>query len=91
MHPRARLEYRPQRLDRGLRSRKSDSESRAALGSPELAEDPRFQNNRTRLEYRDDLTEIIEQWMSAFETDEEVVAILEQHRVPCGPVVEPVN
>ncbi len=63
----------------------------AALGSPELAEDPRFQNNRTRLEYRDDLTEIIEQWMSAFETDEEVVAILEQHRVPCGPVVEPVK
>ena len=63
----------------------------AALGSPELAEDPRFQNNRTRLEYRDDLTEIIEQWMSTFGTDEEVVAILEQHRVPCGPVVEPVK
>ncbi len=48
-------------------------------------------NNRTRLEYRDDLTEIIEQWMSTFGTDEEVVAILEQHRVPCGPVVEPVK
>ena len=63
----------------------------AALGSPELAEDPRFQNNRTRLEYRDDLTEIIEQWMSTFGTDEEVVAILEQHRVPCGPVVEPLK
>ena len=63
----------------------------AALGTPELADDLRFQNNRTRLEYRDDLTEIIEQWMSTFETDEEVVALLEQHRVPCGPVVEPVK
>tara|TARA_Y100000588_G_scaffold305825_1_gene329294 strand:- start:55 stop:822 length:768 start_codon:yes stop_codon:yes gene_type:complete len=63
----------------------------AALGTPELADDLRFQNNRTRLEYRDDLTEIIEQWMSTFETDEEIVALLEQHRVPCGPVVEPVK
>jgi crotonobetainyl-CoA:carnitine CoA-transferase CaiB-like acyl-CoA transferase len=63
----------------------------AALGRPELAEDPRFQNNRTRLEHRDALTDIIENWMSTFDNDEAVVAVLEQHRVPCGPVVEPVK
>ena len=63
----------------------------AALGRPELAEDPRFLNNRTRLEHRDALTEIIENWMKTFENDEDVVAVLEQHRVPCGPVVEPVK
>ena len=63
----------------------------AALGRPELSEDPRFLNNRTRLEHRDALTEIIENWMKTFENDEDVVAVLEQHRVPCGPVVEPVK
>ena len=63
----------------------------AALGRPELAEDPRFLNNRTRLEHRDALTDIIENWMKTFDDDEDVVAVLEQHRVPCGPVVEPVK
>ena len=63
----------------------------AALGRPELAEDPRFLNNRTRLEHRDALTDIIENWMRTFDDDEGVVAVLEQHRVPCGPVVEPVK
>lgn len=63
----------------------------AALGRPELAEDPRFLNNRTRLEHRDALTDIIESWMKTFDDDEGVVAVLEQHRVPCGPVVEPVK
>ena len=63
----------------------------AALGRPELAEDPRFLNNRTRLEHRDALTDIIENWMKTFDDDEGVVAVLEQHRVPCGPVVEPVK
>tara|TARA_A100000164_G_C21823615_1_gene731668 strand:- start:303 stop:1163 length:861 start_codon:yes stop_codon:yes gene_type:complete len=63
----------------------------AALGQPNLGDDPRFLNNRTRLENRDALTEIIEIWMSSFESDEDVIAVLEQHRVPCGPVVEPVK
>ena len=63
----------------------------AALGRPELAEDPRFLNTRTRLEHRDALTDIIENWMKTFDNDEDVVAVLEQHRVPCGPVVEPVK
>ena len=63
----------------------------AALGQPNLGDDPRFLYNRTRLENRDALTEIIEIWMSSFESDEDVVAVLEQHRVPCGPVVEPVK
>ena len=63
----------------------------AALGQPNLGDDARFLNNRTRLENRDALTEIIEIWMSSFESDEDVIAVLEQHRVPCGPVVEPVK
>jgi crotonobetainyl-CoA:carnitine CoA-transferase CaiB-like acyl-CoA transferase len=63
----------------------------AALEMPELADDPRFTNNRTRLEHRDALTKIIEDWMAAFDKDQDVVSALERHRVPCGPVVEPVK
>ena len=60
-----------------------------ALGSPELADDPRFTTNDTRIEHRDALTEIIESWMSTFATNDEVLTTFEQHRVPCGPVISP--
>tara|TARA_B100001179_G_C18592818_1_gene405548 strand:+ start:88 stop:1089 length:1002 start_codon:yes stop_codon:yes gene_type:complete len=63
----------------------------AALDMPELADDPRFANNRTRLEHRDALTAILEDWMTTFDNDQDVISKLEQHRVPCGPVVEPVK
>jgi CoA:oxalate CoA-transferase len=63
----------------------------AAMGRPELADDPRFKNNQGRLDHRDDLTELIEEWMATFETDDEVVAHLEAHRVPCGPVLSPAD
>jgi len=39
-----------------------------ALGQPELADDERFATNEARMENRDALTAIIEQWMSGFRT-----------------------
>jgi crotonobetainyl-CoA:carnitine CoA-transferase CaiB-like acyl-CoA transferase len=63
----------------------------AAMGRPELAEDPRFATNDARLAHRDELTAIIEAWMAGFDTDAEVVAALEAHRVPCGPVLSPAD
>ncbi|MDH3754291.1 MAG: CoA transferase [Acidimicrobiia bacterium] len=61
----------------------------AAIGRPELAEDPRFSTNPNRIEHRVALTQIIESWMSAFATDAEVLAALEAERVPCGPALSP--
>ena len=60
-----------------------------AIGRPDLAEDPRFVNNATRLEHVDEFVEVVESWMATFATDDEVIAALEAERVPCGPVLDP--
>ncbi len=61
----------------------------ASMGRPELAEDPRFENGLGRIQNRDALTAEIEEWMAGFATDAEVLEVLESHRVPCAPVVDP--
>jgi CoA:oxalate CoA-transferase len=63
----------------------------AAMGRPELAEHPHFRSNGARLEHRDELSALIEAWMATFATDDEVIAALERHRVPCGPVLSPAD
>jgi crotonobetainyl-CoA:carnitine CoA-transferase CaiB-like acyl-CoA transferase len=60
-----------------------------AMGRPELAEDPRFGPALARLEHRDALTAEIEEWMQSFATDADVLAVLEDNRVPCSPVLDP--
>ncbi|MDG2114685.1 MAG: CoA transferase [Actinomycetota bacterium] len=60
-----------------------------AMGDPTLADDPRFATLADRIANREPLTELIEAWMSGFDEDEEVLAVLERHRVPAGPVLSP--
>jgi len=60
-----------------------------AMGKSELNEDSRFKGNPARIENRQELTSIIEEWMSSFSTDKEVLEMLQKHRVPCGPVLTP--
>ncbi|HET7721619.1 MAG TPA: CoA transferase [Acidimicrobiales bacterium] len=60
-----------------------------AMGRPELGDDDRFRNNDGRLANRDLLTELLEAWMADFDTDDDVVAALEAHRVPCSKVLSP--
>ena len=38
---------------------------------------------------RDRLNTIIETWMAGFTTDDDVLAVLEAHRVPCAKVLAP--
>ena len=63
----------------------------AALGRPELAHDERFATLEARVEHRAELTALIEDWMATFRTDDEVLAVLEAHRVPSGPVLSPAD
>ncbi|MFN0090364.1 MAG: CaiB/BaiF CoA transferase family protein [Acidimicrobiales bacterium] len=63
----------------------------AAMGRPELGEDPRFAELEARVAHRAELTALIEGWMAGFDTDEAVLAALEAHRVPCGPVLNPAD
>lgn len=60
-----------------------------ALGRPELADDDRFFGNPHRIEHREELTAIIEEWMADFETTDAVLAALEEAHVPAGPSLSP--
>ncbi len=56
-----------------------------AMEIPELSTDPRFIDHPARTEHVDELIGMIAQWVSGF-TTKEVQAILDEHRVPYGPV-----
>lgn len=59
----------------------------AALGTPELAEDPRYATNADRQRERGELVRAIEAGLSR-RTRAEWLVILEQHGVPAGPILD---
>lgn len=61
----------------------------AAMDQPELGADDRFRTNDARIAHRDELTGLIETWMATFSTDDEVLAVLDAHRVPSSRVLSP--
>ncbi|MEV6929189.1 CoA transferase [Dactylosporangium sp. NPDC051485] len=56
-----------------------------ALGTPELADDPRYVTNALRVQHRATLVPYLEQ-IFATRTAAEWIAALEPHDVPCAPV-----
>ncbi len=56
-----------------------------ALGIPEVAADPRFTTNPSRVDHRDELTPLLAARITEFATAE-LRALLEEHRVPCSPI-----
>jgi CoA:oxalate CoA-transferase len=62
-----------------------------AMAMPELEHDERFKGLRERHKNRDELNAIIEAWMATCPTDADVLARLEAERVPCAPVLEPID
>lgn len=59
----------------------------AAMGRPDLVEDPKFANDGARLERRDEVIKIIETWLSTFPDVHTAVEKLEFHAIPCAPVL----
>jgi CoA:oxalate CoA-transferase len=59
----------------------------AALGKPELVDDPRFKDARARRDNNMLIKALIEDWLSTFPDRASAVRVLEQHRVPCAPVL----
>jgi len=57
-----------------------------AMNMPELAEDIRFREPRSRRDNNKALQTIIEAWLAQFENREQAMAVLEAERVPCAPV-----
>jgi crotonobetainyl-CoA:carnitine CoA-transferase CaiB-like acyl-CoA transferase len=62
-----------------------------AMGRPDLIEDVRFANAADRGKNQKELIAIIEAWMQSHSTDEEVLKIFEEHRVPSAPVMSVVG
>lgn len=60
----------------------------AAMGMPELKDDPRFKGPRDRRDNREALKEIIEGWMATLPGRDAVLEALQKERVPCAPVLE---
>ena len=56
-----------------------------AIDREDLAQDPRFKTDMTRWQNRDVLDPIISEWVSRHSVSE-VIGLLEEARVPCGPV-----
>jgi len=66
----------------------NDSQFRSysqAIGHPELATDPKYQTNSTRITNRDELIPFLEKIMLT-RTRDEWISTLEKVGVPCGPI-----
>ena len=60
-----------------------------AMNRPDLETDPRFAEPQARAQQQAALIPQIETWMASFANDASLLAQLEAHRVPCGPVLSP--
>jgi CoA:oxalate CoA-transferase len=58
-----------------------------AMKMPGLAADPRFKDARGRRDNKEQLRDVIEQWLSTFPTRDDALAALDAERVPCAPVL----
>jgi len=58
-----------------------------AMGRPELASDPRFKDLPSRAVNAEELKRIVQEWIDSTPSDEAVLALLEEYRVPHAPVL----
>lgn len=62
-----------------------------AIGRPELEYDPRYASAADRAAHQAELIELIEHWMAGFPDNDAVIRHLDEHRIPCAPVMDPVD
>lgn len=62
-----------------------------AMGRPDLREDPRFATGADRVKNREALIAIVEQWLGSLPSDEAALAVLEENRIACAPVMSVVD
>ena len=58
-----------------------------AMGRPEWVGDPRFCNNTARMANAVELRRLIQEWIDAMPSDDEVYRLFEEHRVPYAEVL----
>jgi crotonobetainyl-CoA:carnitine CoA-transferase CaiB-like acyl-CoA transferase len=57
-----------------------------AMGSPQLARDPRFENNTARVAHLEEMVTEIEGWLQSV-SDDQAMELLDRHRVPFAPIL----
>jgi crotonobetainyl-CoA:carnitine CoA-transferase CaiB-like acyl-CoA transferase len=57
------------------------------MGKPEAVTDARFATNVARVENREGVVAIIEQWLATMESDEAVTKVLQDNHIPVAPVL----
>ncbi len=62
-----------------------------AMGKPELIDDPRFATGPARAKNQKELIAIIEAWMQSLPSDEAVLKVLDENRVPSSRVMSIVD
>jgi len=62
-----------------------------AMSKPELLTDPRFATGADRAKNQKELIAMIETWLQSFPSDEAALQVLDEHRVPCAPVMSIVD
>ncbi len=58
-----------------------------AMGQPEMARDPRFTDNESRMNNLDELVAIIEGWIRSQPSDDAAIETLKEHHVPIAPIL----
>ena len=58
-----------------------------AMGRPEMARDPRFTDNETRMKNLEALVESIEGWLRSQPSDDAALETLKAHHVPVAPIL----
>lgn len=58
-----------------------------AMGRLEMARDPRFTYNASRMNNLDELVAIIEGWIRSQPADDAAIEILKAHQVPVAPIL----
>ena len=58
-----------------------------AMGRPEMARDPRFTDNETRMKHLDVLVDTIEGWIRSQPSDDAALETLKAHHVPVAPIL----
>jgi len=61
----------------------------AAMGRPDLADDPRFATPSGRRDNWDALQALVGKWLDGFASAEEALAAMTAARIPCAPVLSP--
>ncbi len=59
----------------------------AAMGKPELGEDPRFKTEPGRVAHKQFIIDTIQGWLASMPSDEAAVAAMDAHHVPVAPVL----